>query len=278
MGLGTRTRGCVSGKCPAPGERGRKSLSTKCWSPSWGRAAQDQHGHQHHVPTLWPGDPAGSEVGNTRWCSLPAPAGAAPRGGHPSPGSQTLCGHRTARGECHQLLQTPGRTDRWAEQPRARPQKHPGSGVPRASTSKPCALRVASAGSSLPGGRAWERNILVHERATPMDEQPGSGPHDEGKPPEGNGFPEDSPRRCQAHLPCHPGTATPTLGVPAGSPWHGRTRSHEALGREIMFVMGQGRAGERRSAASGGLFCISKENASASESRGVLAPNGAERL
>lgn len=114
MGLGTRTRGCVSGKCPAPGERGRKSPSTKCWSPSWGRAAQDQHGHQHHVPTLWPGDPTGTGVGNTRWghvdpipftaCTLPAPSGAAPWGGHPSPGSQTLCGHWTARGECHQLL------------------------------------------------------------------------------------------------------------------------------------------------------------------------------
>lgn len=51
-----------------------------------------------------------------------------------------------------------------------------------------------------------------------MAGQPGSGPQDEGKPPESNGFPEDSPRRCQAHLPHHPGTAAPTLGVPVGSP------------------------------------------------------------
>lgn len=127
---GTGRRGRVSGKCPAPGERGRKSPSTKCWRPSWGRAARDQRGHQHHVPAPWPGDAAGTEVGNACWghadpvpltaCTLPAPAGAAPRGERRSPASQTPCGHRTARGERHQHpadASDPGWTDGRTEQP-----------------------------------------------------------------------------------------------------------------------------------------------------------------
>lgn len=48
---------------------------------------------------------------------------------------------------------------------------------------------------------------------------------------------------------------------------------------KIIFVTSQGRAtGEKRSAVLEGLVYISKENASASQSRRVLATNRAERL
>lgn len=99
--------------------------------------------------------------------------------------------------------------------------------------------------------------------------------------PQKQQLPEDSQCRCQANLPCHPGT----LQVNAAPAWwlskqHPTPSSGASTAEgEIIFVSSQGRAtGEKRSAVLEGLVYISKENASASESCRVLAVDGAERL